>query len=373
MIRLKNLLMEVDWSKFSDVHKVEISAEELMNKLNDNVERLKHPEKNRQERDKGFAYVHPKETHPNGEIKNIEQFIKTLTKMPDTIFEVGQKSKHSTNEKVLTINTGIPALKAILWDSQLEKFYVISTCPGAGRCAVDCYALKGMYIICAGKNIKLVRRLQLLMDKPDLYEKKASSEIALKAYEARLDDKKLKIRWNDAGDFFCEEYFNIAVRITKTIKDQGFDVESYAYTKIGKMIDLGTKEGMVMSFSSGARGTETGKIDPHEIKYAQKVPRELALGIFKQKGPGFAKDESGKAKFKDSTGKEELRNRIYNEYGTGKHPEIKPFSKESLLYTDELPVTEQSPLSLNVILLPAGDSDVGAQRRDIKNMFLTSH
>jgi len=49
------------------------------------------------------------------------------------------------------------------------------------------------------------------------------------------------------------------------------------------------------------------------------------------------------------------------------------FSKDSLRYTYELPQKESDNRIFNVIVLPAGDSDIGAQREDVRISFLLYH
>ena len=43
------------------------------------------------------------------------------------------------------------------------------------------------------------------------------------------------------------------------------------------------------------------------------------------------------------------------------------------MYTFELPSKQEEKNKYNVIVLPTGDSDVGAQRRDVKMSYLLAH
>jgi hypothetical protein len=75
-------------------------------------------------------------------------------------------------------------------------------------------------------------------------------------------------------------------------------------------------------------------------------------------------DEKEKATFIDDAAKETLKNLISVKYNI-------PY--ESIVYTDELPTTQDEPFKYNVIVLPAGDSDIGAQRKDVKGSYLLQH
>ena len=135
------LVMEVNWSdKFSDVSKVCYTPESVAKALNDELDRLKIT-KNRPEASKKFARISRGNIPTDEEGKaNVEQFKKQLMQRPKTIFDKGEKSLHTTDENKMTINTGIPALKAVIYDEEDNNFYVINTCPGAGECINNCYA-----------------------------------------------------------------------------------------------------------------------------------------------------------------------------------------------------------------------------------------
>jgi hypothetical protein len=301
---------------------------------------------------------------------DVPAFIKLLTTPPKTIFDEGEKSKHSSGQGILTINTGIPALRGFVYDKDdsNKPFKVINTCPAAGACALDCYALQGFYIMNDGKNIKLAQRLQQIMEDPDGYVKQAYAEAELYAFKAKRDNNMLSIRWNDAGDFFAQRYFDSAVKITKKLWENGYKVNSYFYTKMAGLVNIAEILGFVVTHSLG--GTQ-------DLSDAKKksviVPKEVFSGIFKPtKGRGYEKDETGKTKFVDAVnGRDELKKRIYNTYHT--NPEFKDLTFDSLKYTDELPSDEGNPGEFSIITLPGGDSDRPAQRKDVKYNFLTYH
>jgi hypothetical protein len=374
------LLNEVKWdTEFSDTSKTCLSPEDVANALNRELERLKIPDTKRPPAPKNFPRI-SKGNIPidqQGKIM-IDTFKSQLLKMPKTIFDVGEKSEHTVDEDIMTVNTGIPALRAVLWDEDEENFYVINTCPGAGTCPVNCYAMNGFYIMNDGKNIKLVNRLQLMMNNPDIYKKMAYRELELFAFNANRDNKQLKIRWNDAGDFFSETYFMIAVEITKELLKR-YNVESYAYTKIAKFYKMGIEAGMVMNFSEGAKEKEKKELgDLKNVKMSVILPQEVFKEFFIKKQRYFLKDETtGKTKFKSESGKELLKQKIINYYNTHPDPDYgyinNELSMDNLFYTDELPRTLGKPNEYNCIVLPGGDSDRPAQRRDVRFTILLEH
>ena len=372
---IKKMLTEVDWERFSDVQKTCMSAEAVADQLNAELDRLKTPSTDREKADINFARISKGNIPTDAEGKaNVTQFIKDLIQRPKTIFDIGEKSEHSTDENIMTINTGIPALKAVLFDEAAKQFYVINTCPGAGSCIKTCYAMQAFYIFNDGKNIKLARRLQLMMNHPDEYERIAYNECEVFAFKAKQEGKKLMLRWNDAGDIYSKVYFDIIVNVTNKLLKAGYDVESYAYTKVGKYMKLGADSGIIMNFSSGARRSERDVVDLDKSKYSKTVEKSIFKGIFIPSGTGYKKDETGKTKFADPVnGRDELKKRIFDAYKNNQDSDIKDLTFESLRYTDELPSSIGEPLQYNIIVLPSGDSDRSAQRRDVKYTFLCEH
>jgi len=361
---------EVDWdSDFSDVKKSCMAPEDVVDMLNGQLERL-----NTKSKDRGkISANEPIISRGNIPLKDgdidIEHFIREITAKPKMIFDRNPKmEKGDKGGLQYTVNTGLPALRSILYDKENANFYTINTCPGAGSCAVNCYARKGFYIMNDGKNLKYTQRLNLLINDPEEYENIIMDELDPLAYKIKREssklgeDIKLIIRWNDAGDFFAKKYYDIAISVTNQLLKSGFNVESYAYTKMGDIANIADKN-FIMNFSDDANKRETEKIDVENVKVSKIVPKDLFKDIFVKKGPHFVKGEDGKPLFNDG-GEEELKNLISSKYNV-------PYS--SLVYTDELPSDQGEGFKYNVIVLPTGDSDVGAQRRDVQISFLCEH
>jgi hypothetical protein len=374
------ILNEVSWDQFPDVKKVCISPEDVAEKLNAELERLKSPSSEREKFNVNDPRISPgiiKKSMDDGEV-NIKKFISQISKQPDTIFDYGTKSQHTTDEDVVTINTGIPALRAVLWDEDNEEFYVINTCPGAGQCVKNCYAMQRFYVMLDGKILKLINRLNLMMNDPDSYAKLALRELKTAAYDASLDDKTLMIRWNDAGDFFSEKYFNICLDVTKKLLDAGFKVKSYAYTKVAKYYKMGVDAGMIMNFSMGSNARELQQINPKESKISIILPESVFKNdIFVKVKGDIQKDENGKAKFLSEESRVLLKQRILDYYKSNSDKEhlwVKDvINLDNLKYTDELPRQQEERFKYNAIVLPKGDSDRPSQRSDVRVTILLEH
>jgi DnaJ-class molecular chaperone len=217
-----------------------------------------------------------------------------------------------------------------------------------------------------------------MMNHPDMYTKMAYKELELFAFEANREDKQLKIRWNDAGDFFSETYFNIAVDITKALLDKKYNVESYAYTKIAKFYKMGEQAGMIMNFSEGAKESERTEVgDLQKVKMSIIVPTQVFEGFFEKKGPHIQKDDTGKSKFKSPEHKRLLKEKIIGYYNMHPDPKYGYINKQlhvnNTFYTDELPNKIGETGEYNCIVLPNGDSDRPAQRRDVRYTLLLEH
>ncbi len=362
---------EVDWDEeFSDVKKTCLAPEMVVKMLNDQLSRLDKPSKDREKIDANTPII-SRGNLPlaDGDI-DVEQFIKEITARPKQIFDRNPKmEKSDTGGFQYTVNTGIPALRGIIYDIDNQKFFTINTCPGAGTCAVSCYARKGFYIMNDGKNLKYIQRLNLLLNDPEEYENIIMDELDPLAYKIKRDsrkegkDIKLVIRWNDAGDFFAKKYYDIAISVTNQLVKAGYNIESYAYTKMGDIANIADPN-FVMNFSDDANKKETAKVDTGAAKISKIVPKELFKDIFLKDGPSYVKDEKGKAMFKDDASKERLKNLISVKYNV-------PY--ETLAFNDELPPEQSSDYLYNVIVLPTGDSDIAAQRRDVRISFLLQH
>jgi hypothetical protein len=314
---------------------------------------------------------------------NVEKFKNLITANPSSIFDKNPKMEKSDKGKSqFTVNTGLPAINGIVYDEDEGVFKYINTCPGAGSCQLVCYARKGFYGMNDGKILKLMRRLNLLWNDPEEYYNMIMDELEPIAVKLKRQGRRegqvdqLVIRWNDAGDFFSEKYFEIAKRVTSDLLSSGFDVKSYAYTKQAKFVNLADDK-FIMNFSKGSAPKELRQVDLEKTKYSDIVQRIDTEGN-KMFSDLFAKGidpETGKDKKYDINpttglpnfvegGAEELKRRISKQYNV---------PLERLKYQFELPAKEDEKFKYDVIVLPTGDSDIGAQRMDVHKTFLLIH
>ena len=354
----ENNINEIDWEgDFSDVSKKCINPEELKNDLN-------HILGGGKQDNTGKPIMHNKRipTDDAGEI-DVQAFIDNITTRPSDILSVNSKMAKSKDEDSFTVNIGIPALRGLVYDEDNKEFYYVNTCPGAGSCAVICYARKGSYIQYPDVFVKQTRVLNYLLNDPQGFKNQLKDEISKQA--RRFPNKKIVFRWNDAGDFFTEKYYKIASEITQELQQEGVNIESYAYTKMGDIFNLEDKY-VTKNWSDDANKRESGKVDASKAKKGVIVPKELFFDLMKpkEKGRGFERDEKGRPMY---NGEEEiniLKDRLSKKFNV---------PKESILTYDEMMNTPKGEKSqYNVIVRPK-DGDVSAQRDDVENTFLLFH
>lgn len=363
----ENILSEIDWQgTFGDVSKKPMSIEQTKEYLAKVVGNCQVKPADREKLALDKPYIHAKKIQQDaeGEI-DIESFIADITKMPKDILSVNAKMEKSNTEKTVSVNIGIPALRGLVYDIDENMFYIVNTCPGAGSCALICYARRGSYVMFPDVFVKQTRVLNLLLNYPDRFEKLLLRE--LESFALRNPDKEIQMRWNDAGDFFTTKYYEIATRITKNLKSEGYNVKSYGYTKMGDVVNLADPD-VTINFSDDANKRETGKIkDLASAKKSVIVAKNVFddLLIKDAKNRNYETNEKGKVMFIDGqNGINELKNRLAKLYNV---------DANTILTYDELMRTPEGDSTYNVIVMPKGDGDRGAQRNDVKTSFLLFH
>ena len=362
----EKVVNEIDWeNQFSDVKKSCIPPDALVKDLQAVLDRAALPSNKRGKLPMNKAIVH-KNSVPQteeGEI-DVKAFIDDITTFPNKLISQNGKMEKTSKGNAWVVNTGIPALRGIVYDEDGGKFYTVNTCPGAGGCALVCYARQGSYVMFDHTSMNLTRRLNLLMNHPETFEQMIYLELKRICLAKNNKGVKVLMRWNDAGDFFTKKYWEIARSVTEKLLREGHDFMSYAYTKMGDFMgDLSAD--IVMNFSREANKQQLSKVDLDNTKASTIVPRDLFRDLFTSTGGGhFKKASDGKPEFNDATGREELKKRLAKEYKV-------PLS--SVIYQEDLPSEEQAPNTFNVIVLPSGDSDEAAQREDVMLIFLLIH
>lgn len=348
---VREILSEIDWSDtFSDVSQVCVPPKDVVDYLNRVIANAPKKTKDREKFAAKYPFIHSKSDFFNkGETEvNINEFIDRITQEPTTIINKNSKLSKSGGFNEYVYKTGIPALRGIVYDIENEKFHFINTCPGAGSCVAICYARKGNYIRYSESYDLMTRRLNLLLNNPSRYEERMYNELknlaeehrALKGYKS-----KVIIRWNDSGDFFAKKYVDIVNSVMQKLDDEGYNVESYAYTKVA---DVASDSDFKTVFSSGANKRESGKIDVSKYENAVVVPKHIFKGL------DFMKIDD----------EQELKDRIADSFGVD----------EGLILTyDEMLYTPKEDYPKWYVIVTPNDGDDAAFRKDVKTIFLTEH
>jgi hypothetical protein len=311
---------------------------------------------------------------PDGKTYDEDAVKQTLAIRPKSLLKQNEKMKHSNGEFEQFFNVGFAALVGIALDEQTNKLIVVNTCPGAGSCKVECFAMKGGKIQFKAAWQSDGRILTYLLNDPDGFFNQLSSEIAAEAQAAAKGDKKFPngwqttVRWHDAGDFFSPEYLDMALKMAAKHPD----VKFYAYTKMAGAALADKPDNFIINWSEGANTAQEKQIkaqDPKldKTKNSRIVPEKLFYDL-------LAKDEKGNlAKTPDGAwqpaGPQELqqmKQRIATEYG---------ISANSILsYTEYMAKRNSIPAGMkyNVIVAP-GEGDVSANDPGVLSTLLLRH
>jgi hypothetical protein len=362
--RKPSMLNEVDWSQFGDVSAKKMSIEQTKEYLKKVVGNCGEGEKLSPDK----PYIHAKRIPQTAEGDiDIKEFIRNITQMPNEIISKNQKMVKSEGEDSISLNIGIPALRGLLFDTDSNEFYIVNTCPGAGSCALICYARRGSYVMFPDVFVKQTRVLNLLMNKPEMFQRMLSHEI--EGIAMKYPDKQIDFRWNDAGDFFTRKYFNIATEITRDLQKKGYKIKSYAYTKMGDIMNL-QDPSVVLNFSDDANKRETSKIqDLAKTKTSKIVAKELFDDLFAKDKRNYVTDEKGKIVFKSPAAEQELKNRIAKKFGVDVNTLLTYTEYVQRLMTKG----KGQPNQFNVIVMPKGDGDITARNTDVQTTFLLFH
>jgi hypothetical protein len=361
-----NIIYEIDFgTSFKDVTFKELTPEQTKAYLMRVISNCEKKPKDREKLSPNKPYIHGKAVPKTegGDI-DLDAFIEKITAMPKEILSVNSKMAKSSDDNSMTINIGIPALRGLVYDIDKGVFYIVNTCPGAGTCALFCYARQGSYVMFPDVFVKQTRILNLLMNYPQTFEKLLLRE--LESIALKNPDRSIKMRWNDAGDFFSQDYFQIALKITKQLRAEGYDVSSYAYTKMGDIVNMQDPD-FIVNLSGDVNTKEKSKVkDIKNVKDQETVPSDVFDDLLLKDKREYAVNEKGKVIFKDGeSGIKELKRRIAQKYGV---------DINSLLTYDEfLKAPKGEKNQYNVIVMPKGDGDIAAQRADVKTSFLLIH
>jgi hypothetical protein len=343
---------EIDWKDtFSDVRHKCMDTKAVVEYLNDVKKNSSIEYGSREKFSAENPFVHSKSSFFNKDEEEVDigYFIKQITKKPNNIINTNEKILKSGGPNEYVYKTGIPAFRGIAYDIEEGKFHYINTCPGAGSCVVICYARRGRYIQYPNAYDSMTRRLNYLLNFPKEYEKQMHAELrekceehkALKGYKS-----KVLLRWNDSGDFFTKKYTQIANDVMRKLSEEGYNIDSYAYTKIASVAN--SPEFGDATFSTGSNKQQSDLIDTNKQKVSIIVPQEL----FKDLDLMKISDE------------QILKSRIASKF--------KLNISDILTYDEMMTKLKLKAPKWHVIVTP-NDGDDAAFRKDVKTIFLTQH
>jgi len=312
---------------------------------------------------------------PDGQTYDEDKIKQTLAIRPKALLKQNEKMKHSNGEFEQFFNIGFAALTGIALDESSNNLIVVNTCPGAGACKVDCFAMKGGKIQFKNAWQSDGRILTYLLNDPDGFFTQLSGEIAKEAADGAKGDKKfpdgwnVTIRWHDAGDFFSPEYMSLAFKLA----EQHPDVKFYAYTKIAGAALAKKPDNFIINWSEGAHTTQEKQVkadDPNleKTKNSRIVPTDLFGDLLAKDAKGnLAKGPGGQWVIVPEK-LPELKQRMAQKYG---------ISASSILGYDEWDAKtnggkKETPIKYNVIIAP-GEPDITANTPGVLSTLLLRH
>ena len=307
-----------------------------------------------------------------GKTYNVDAIKQAMATRPKALLKQNEKMKHSNGEFEQFFNIGFAALTGLALDENTNELIVVNTCPGAGACKVDCFAMKGGKVQFAGPWVSDGRILTFLLNDPAGFKAQLMSEIKAEYDEGVAGDKKfpkgwaVTVRWHDAGDFFSPEYLDLAFDIAKAFPG----VKFYAYTKMAGAALAQKPSNFIINWSEGANTTQEKQVkakDPAltQTKNSRIVPEKLFYDLLKKDAKGNLEKTSGGAwQPADAAALKELKQRLGKEYS---------ISPNSILSYDEwMSKPHGNGMKWNVIVAP-GEGDVSANSHDVLSTLLLRH
>ena len=338
--------------------------------LDDYLDRIRNREKGKTDKYK-LPYIHRssvvKYYNEEGKRYDTDQIKKALGIRPAKLLKQNEKMKHSNGELEQFYNIGFAALVGIALDEGTNELIVVNTCPGAGSCKIDCFAMKGGKVQFEGPWLSDGRILTFLLNDPDGFFNQLSSDITKEEKKAQKGGYNLTIRWHDAGDFFSPEYQDLAFKLAASHPD----VKFYAYTKIADAA-LGQKPAnFIVNWSEGASTSQEKQVKAQDpqldvTKNSRIVPSKLFYDLLKKDEKGnLDKTADGAWQPRDSAALEELKNRLAATYN---------LKRDSIIDYNEMMATPQKNniKKWNVIIAP-GEGDISANRQDVLSTLLLKH
>ena len=309
---------------------------------------------------------------PTGKKFREEAVKQALSVRPAKLLKQNEKMKHSNGEFEQFFNIGFAALTGIALDENTNNLIVVNTCPGAGACKVDCFAMKGGKVQFENAWLSDGRIITYLLNNPDGFFEQLCNEIAKEANAGKKGDKKfpngwnVTIRWHDAGDFFSPEYLDLALKVAETFPD----VKFYAYTKMAGAALVKKPDNFIINWSEGANTTQEKQVkaqDPNleQTKNSRIVPEKLFADLLAKDAKGnLQKGPAGQWQVRGPAELQELKKRLAQAYN------ITPNS--ILSYDEYTSKPKVGGMKYNVIVAP-GEGDVSANDQNVLSTLLLRH
>jgi len=304
---------------------------------------------------------------PDGKTYDEDKIKQALAQRPKALLKQNEKMKHSNGELEQFFNVGFAALTGIALDEETNNLIIVNTCPGAGSCKVDCFAMKGGKVQFKAAWQSDGRILTYLLNDPDGFFSQLSNEISKEEAAGKKGGYTVTIRWHDAGDFFSPEYLDLALKMAAKHPDTKF----YAYTKMAGAA-LGSKpSNFIINWSEGANTAQEKQVKAKDAnldttKNSRIVPDDLFQDLLvKDEKKNLVKGEAGQWQVQPNK-LPELKQRLAKEYG---------LSANSILSYDEYMAKRKSipaGMKYNVIVAP-GEGDISANDPNIISTLLLKH
>ena len=298
-----------------------------------------------------------------------QKVIEALKKRPEKLLKQNEKMKHSNGAFEQFFNVGFAALTGVAVDESKDKLVIVNTCPGAGSCKVDCFAMKGGKVQFKNAWVSDGRILTYLLNDSEGFMNQLSSEIAKEERAGKKGDKKfpdgwdVTVRWHDAGDFFSPEYLDLAFALARKHPD----VKFYAYTKMANAALADKPDNFIINWSEGAHTSQEKQVKASDAnldttKNSRIVPTELFSDLLKKDAKGnLDKGPNGQWQI---TNPSELKKRLADKYG---------ISSSSILTYDEYTSKKKvGGVKYNVIVAP-GEGDISANDHNVISTLLLKH
>lgn len=367
----------------------------------DYLDRIRNREKGKTDKYK-LPYIHRssviKYYSEEGKRYDTEAIKNALKTRPKEILKKNEKMEHSDGEFEQFFNVGFAALTGIAVDEETNELIIVNTCPGAGSCKIECFAMGGGKIQFEGPWLSDGRMLTYLLNDPDGFFNKVKGEIEHQVRRGLKNDYKVSIRWHDAGDFFSPEYIDLAFKLARELPQ----VDFYAYTKIADVAIAEKPHNFIINWSEGAFPSQERKVkekDPTlgKTKNSRIVPNSIFYDLLvKDSDKKLVKGPQGQWQIMPEK-IDELKTRLAKEYGLSKHSILtydeydkkknkswhewlakQPEEERKKMTHAELKdkynkhLKKSVSLKYNVIIAP-GEPDITAKSHDVLSTLLLKH